>query len=245
VEDDRPRSLVYIPKRRTAAQRAFDAVAIFAVVAATVTYARRTEIGCAWVGQEAVCHVVEVSPLGTRRETVIGGIRGVAYRSGTRLGLVTSARNKDELAAFGTRDIGAWDEDSTLTLRQFFDEGAGAPLHIATGPERPFLWTLALLLGLLVYATMTRPQAFIVTIDPRERLLRLRRRSVVLGAEERWELSRVRGFDVENAEAGRHRVRLELEGGRRLPLTEGFFKGTHHHEFTERVREALAGVRSP
>lgn len=244
-DDEGLRTLVYVPRRRSVGQRLFDVLAILAAIAAVVAWARRTEVSCAWAGRESSCTVARLGPLGTRTESVIGGIRGVAYRSGTRLGLVTSARNKDETAAFGTRDIKLWDEDAADELRRFFDEGAGPPVHMATGPERPLLWTAGLLFGLLAYAFFTRPQAFVVTIDPRERLLRVRRRGVMLGAEERWELSKVRGIDVENADADLHRVRLELDGGQRLPLTDAFFEGTHHHEFTERVREALAGVRSP
>lgn len=234
-----------MPRRRSAGQRLFDALAIVMAIAAVVAWARRTEVSCSWVGREARCQIVRLGPLGTRSDREISGIRGVAYRSGTRLGLVTSAKNKDDTAAFGTRDVQLWDEDAADELRKFFDEGAGSPVRVATGPERPLLWTMGLLLGLLAYAYVTRPQAFIVTIDPRERLLRLRRRGVMLGGEERWELSKVRGFDVENADAGRHRVRIELDGGRRLPLTEAFFEGKHHHEFSERVREALTGVRLP
>ena len=237
-------TLVYVPKRRSIGARALDVLVIAAAITGAVKYARRTEVSCAWEGRTAQCEVASTGPLGARQTSALREIRGVAYRSGNRLGLVTSAHDKDDLAAFGTRDVRLWDDESATALRAFFDEGAGPPVRLADGPERPLLWTLGMFACVLAFAFLTRPQAIVVTIDPRERLLRLRSRGLLGGVEQRWELGQVRGFDVENADADRHRVRLELDGGRRLPLTEAFFEGAHHHEFIERAREALAGARA-
>ena len=78
-----------------------------------------------------------------------------------------------------------------------------------------------------------------MTVDPREGLLLVRRGPFEV---ERLELARVKAFDVENAEAGRHRVWLRTETGDR-PLTTTFLPGEHHHAFVDAVNGALKAQR--
>ena len=74
-----------------------------------------------------------------------------------------------------------------------------------------------------------------VTVDAAEGLLLLRRGPFEI---ERFELAKVKRFDVENAQTGRHRVWLRVEGGDR-PLTKEFLSGEHHHAFVDAVNVAL------
>jgi hypothetical protein len=97
------------------------------------------------------------------------------------------------------------------------------------------------MLALLAFAWATRSLAFVVTVDPEQKLLLVRRRGPFFESRtERYPLASVRSFAVEKDGAA-HRVRLELEG-KSLPLTHGFTEGEHHEHFAER---ACAMLREP
>jgi hypothetical protein len=236
-----PRTLAYVPRPRGKLGYLADVAVVLLAITVLVGFVRAHRLRCAWEGVRAACTWTTENALGARTEQTIAGIHGVAFRSGTTVGLVTDAANKDEDAPFGTRRVEMWDEPSALALRAFADD-PGATLQLSTGPSRPLLVTAGVLGALLAYAIGTRPISFSLSVDVREGIVTLRRGGV-LPRTARYELSMVRGVDVENAAPGRHRVRLVLADGAVRPLTVGFYPGERHHAFARAADAVLREAR--
>jgi len=236
-----PISLVYVPEPRGCLGRIFDAIVIVAIIALTARYARRQEIACEWRGATASCTTSIVSAFGRRSTSLIEGIHSFAYRSGEKIGVVTDARNKDEKASFGTREIETWDAASADAIESFADQRKKS-VAIAHGPTHPIAITIVAMLAVLGYAWITRPHALLVTIDPTS--IVIVRRALTFARTERYDRAEIRAFDVESApraQGAGHRVRLVR--GDFLPLTRAFFPGKHHHKFAERACAALEATR--
>lgn len=202
---------------------------------------RRWEMHCAWEGHLASCTTTTENAIGQVEQKTFQGIRSAAFLSGTRVGLVTDMANRDPEAAFGTREVTLPTEQDAADLRAFADDRVPASVTYSSGVGRPRLVTALAMLGIFVVAYLTRSRRVRVTVDPSEGLLLLRRG---LLDTDRFELAKVRCFDVENAEAGRHRVWLRVAGGDR-PLSPTFLAGPHHHAFVAEVNAALKAAKAP
>jgi hypothetical protein len=205
-----------------------DAGILVFAVALVVLGAQRQEIDCEWSERVATCRVTTVGALEMRRTRTLEGIHALAHRSGTHLTFVTDARNKDETASFGMRYVDVWDESAADSVAAFLAQ-RGPRLVLSHGPAHPGVWTAVVMLALLVYAWITRPLGFLVTVDRVKKSLFVHHRGPLFASRtECYPLAAVRSFEMET-DAERHRVLLELEG-KSLPLTHGFFEGEHHRD---------------
>lgn len=230
-------SLVYLPHSRGCLARLAELVVLALAIASVGLLARREAIECAWNDGAGTCRIATIGALELRKERVIEGIHALGHRSGTHLHLVTDARNKDDLAPFGMRQIETWDERSADAVETFLHDRQGT-LSLAHGPAHPALWTALAMAGVLVFGWASRPLGFLVTIDRESRSLVIRRRGPFFEARiERYPLASVRSFAVEQSRAG-DRVRLEL-AERSLPLTGSFSPGEQHTVFVERIANLL------
>lgn len=232
-------SLAYLPAPRGCLSRLADILVIVVAIGMVALFARRLEVDCARAGNVGTCRFTTIGALELRSERTIEGIHSLAHRSGATLHVVTDAKNKDTMAAFGQRQIDLWD-DRAADAMQSFVEARTDSVALVHGPAHPAILTFVVMLALLVYAWGTRSLGFLVTIDPEKKLLFVRRRGPLFESRtERYPLASVRSFAVESDRA-RKRVRLELEG-KSLPLTHGFSEGDHHEDFAERARAMLRG----
>lgn len=230
--------LAYRPRPRGCVGWAVDLLVLVAVVVAVALYARRDEIACAYNGATASCTISMTDALEVRTTRRIDGIHSLAYRSGTHVGLVTDAKNKDAMAPFGTREIEAWDETAAKALESFFEERSG-PIALWHGPAHPSLYGLLAMLVVFSYAAATRPLSFVVRIDRDRKILVLQRRGPFFSRHaQSWDLSAVRAFDAQT-DGKRYRVRMMTSDGRSLLFTERFWPGEHHDDFVARVNDAL------
>jgi uncharacterized membrane protein len=133
-----------------------DLAAIVVVIACILQFARHRSVTCSWAGSRASCDVEAEDSLGRVQRAQIEGIRGAAYRTGNAVGLVTDARNKDDLALFGTRMIEVQRLEDAQRLYAFADDRAPQSIAIASGIAHPRWLTAALLGALLAYALLTR-----------------------------------------------------------------------------------------
>lgn len=133
-----------------------DLTAIVVVVACILHFSRRHGVVCDWHGMRASCALEVEDSLGRVEHAQIDGIRGVAYRAGNVVGVVTDASNKDELAFFGTRMIVLERPDDAAHLYAFADDRTPSHLAIEWGAPHPRWLTAALLAALLAYSFLSR-----------------------------------------------------------------------------------------
>src|SRR5205823_4491969 len=151
------------------------------------------------------CRLTTIGAFEMESVKTVEGIRSMAHRSGSTLYVVTDAKNKDPMAAFGQRRIGVWDERAADEV-QSFAEGRTSTVALSHGPRYPAILTAVVMLALLLYAWATRSLGFLVTVDPANQMLFVRRRGPLFESRtERYPLASVRSFSVEKAGA-RHRV---------------------------------------
>ena len=235
------RTFDYRPQARRRWRIVLDLAVLGLVIGFVAQTARRWELRCAWEGHLASCTTTTENALGTVESQSFGGIRSAAFEHGTSVGFVTDMVNHDPDAPFGTRVVTLETGRDAADLRAFADDRVPKSVTYASGVSHPLYVTVAAMLGLLVFAFLTRTRRVRVTVDAPEGLLLLRRG---LFDTQRFELARVKGFEVENAEAGRHRVWLRVEGGDRS-LSTAFFPGEHHHAFVDAVNRALEAPKTP
>ncbi len=133
-----------------------DLAVVGVAIACILHISRRHEVVCDWARMRASCTVEAEDSLGRVQRASIEGIRGAAYRSGSVVGLVTDAKNKDELALFGTREVELGDAQSAEKLRAFAADRDPDHIEITSGVAHPRLTTAAILAALLVYGVATR-----------------------------------------------------------------------------------------
>ncbi len=145
---------------RTAVRRLVRWVVDLAVVVGCIVcilhYSRRRDVGCSWDHARASCTVEVEDSLGRVERATVDGIRSVAYRSGTVVGLVTDAQHRGEHALFGTREIELNDEVSAERLRAFVFDHEPDHISINSGTAHPRWLTAAMLVALLVYGVLRR-----------------------------------------------------------------------------------------
>lgn len=231
-------SLAYVPQSRGCLARIVEVLILVVAVVATGLLARREAIDCAWTNGNGTCRMTTLGALELKKEKVIEGIHALGHRSGTRLHVVTDARNKDDLSPFGMRQIDVWDEPTADAIAAFLQERKGT-LSLSHGPAHPLVWTALVMAGVLLFAWMSRPLGFLVTIDDGELVIR-RRGPFFEASVQRYPLASVRSFALEQSKEG-ERVRLELEE-KSLPLTGTFTPGDQHAVFVERVSALLGGA---
>ena len=135
-----------------------DLAVVGVTIACILHYSRRREVMCDWKGSpvaRATCRVEVEDSLGRGERAEIAGVRGVAWRRDGLVGLVTDAQNKDETALFGTREVQLDSVADAEKLRAFAVDRVPDHIEILSGVRRPRFVTIALLLGLLVYAFLT------------------------------------------------------------------------------------------
>jgi hypothetical protein len=145
-----------VTRLRSVLRLLVDLAVVAVTVACILHYSRRREVGCAWEGLRASCHVEVEDSLGRIERADIAGIRGAAYRRDALVGLVTDAQNKDETALFGTREVQLDTAADADKLRSFAVDRVPDRVEIFSGVRRPRVVTIALFAGLLVYAFLTR-----------------------------------------------------------------------------------------
>ena len=123
-------------------------------------------MACGWHGVRASCAVEAEDSLGRVRTEQIDGIRGAAYRTGSVVGVVTDARNKDAEALFGTRMIELGSQADAERLYAFVDDRTPATISVAEGAEHPRRGTFAWLFGLLAYAFVSRRARAVAKREP-------------------------------------------------------------------------------
>src|SRR5207237_574202 len=154
----------YLPVPRGCLARLADLVVIASAIAAIAIYARRESIDCARDAMGA-CRLTTIGAFETESIKSIEGIRSMAHRSGSTLYVVTDAKNKDPMAAFGQRRIELWDTAPADEVEGFV-EGRAATVALSHGPRHPAILTAVVLFALLFYAWATRSLGFVVTVDP-------------------------------------------------------------------------------
>ena len=135
-----------------------DLAVVGVTIACILHYSRRREVTCAWKDApiaRASCHVEVEDSLGRVERADVTGIRGAAWRRDALVGLVTDAQNKDETALFGTRDVQLDTAADAEKLRAFATDRVPDRVEILSGVRKPRVVTIALLVGLLVYAFLT------------------------------------------------------------------------------------------
>jgi len=132
-----------------------DLAVVAAAIACIMHVSRRYTISCGWHGVRASCRLEAEDSLGRVEHREIDGIRGVAYRRGTIVGLVTDARNKDTTALFGTSEIDAPTAADAETLRAFADDRVPDHVGILSGVAHPRWVTGLLLAAILVYGFLS------------------------------------------------------------------------------------------
>lgn len=235
----RAQSFAYRPQARRPWRIAVDVAILGATVWFVVHTAWRWELRCAWEGHLASCTTTRENALGRVESASFGGIRSAAFKHGPSVGFVTDVLNRDPDAPFGTREVTLPTDEEAADLAAFAEDRVPNSVAYTSGVSHPRYVTLAAMVGLFVFAFVTRTRRVRVTLDAPEGLLLLRRGPFEV---ERFELAKVKGFDVENAEAGRHRVWLRAESGDRSLTTE-FLPGEHHHAFVDAVNGALKAHR--
>jgi hypothetical protein len=231
----------YRPKARARWRIVVDLAVIGFALWFVLHTAWRRDLRCAWEGHLASCTTTTENALGKIESQSFGGIRSAAFQTGPTVGFVTDMVNRDPDASFGTRVVTVDTDQEAADLRAFADDRVPKSVAYFSGVKHPLYVTLAAMLGLFVFAFLTRTATLRVTVDANEGLLILRRGPFDV---ERFELAKVKGFEVENAEAGLHRVWLRTPGGDRA-LSKGFLPGEHHHTFVAAVNGALHDVKSP
>jgi hypothetical protein len=104
----------------------------------------------------ATCSVEAEDSLGRVQRGSVEGVRAAAYRSGKVVGLVTDAQHKGDQALFGTREVELQSEADAERLYAFATDRDPDRLSIHSGVARPRIVTAVALLGLFVYAIVTR-----------------------------------------------------------------------------------------
>jgi hypothetical protein len=134
-----------------------DLAVVGVTIACILHYSRRREVTCEWKGMpmRASCHVEVEDSLGRIESADIDGIRSAAYRRDALVGLVTDAQNKDETALFGTREVQLASAADADKLRAFAVDREPAHIEILSGVRRPRVVSIAMFVGLLVYAFLT------------------------------------------------------------------------------------------
>ncbi len=133
-----------------------DLAAIVVVIACILQFSRHRSVTCSWTGARASCALEAEDSLGRVQHARIDGIRGAAYRTENVVGVVTDARNKDDLALFGTRMIEVDRIEDAKRLYAFVDDRGPDSIAIASGVAHPRWMTAGLLGALLVYAFLSR-----------------------------------------------------------------------------------------
>ena len=132
-----------------------DLAVIGVTIACILHYSRRREVTCAWKDLRASCHVEVEDSLGRVERADVTGVHGAAYRRDALVALVTDARNKDETALFGTRDVQLDSVADAEKLRAFANDREPDHIELLSGVRRPRVVTIAFLAGLVVYAFLT------------------------------------------------------------------------------------------
>ena len=132
-----------------------DLAVVGVTIACILHYSRRREVTCEWQGLRASCQVEVENSLGRVERADITGIRGAAWRRDALVGLVTDAQNKDEKAFFGTREVLLDNAADAEKLRAFAVDRVPDRIALLSGVKRPLVVTIALFVGLLVYAFLT------------------------------------------------------------------------------------------
>jgi hypothetical protein len=142
---------------RTALRLLVDLAVVAVTIACILHYSRRRDVTCEWkdVPRRASCHVEVEDSLGRVERAGITGVRGAAWRRDALLALVTDARNKDETAFFGTREVQLDSVADAEKLRTFAVDREPDRIELLSGVRRPRVVTIAFLVGLLVYAFLT------------------------------------------------------------------------------------------
>ncbi len=235
----RRETFLYVPRPRGCLSWVLDVIVVIATVALILLTARKQVVTCDWPESKlAQCVVHTENAAGIEADYTISGIHGFAYRTGLEVGFVTDAKNKDRDAAFGTRAIVTKEDASTDALASF---AINHLEHVVVehGPEHPLRVTGLYLLGLMIYLAVTRRAAYAITVDRGERMLFISPRGW-FGETKRVELADVRKVETENADVGKHRVRIALKSGGYLPITPDFSSGAHHLAIATEVTDALS-----
>jgi hypothetical protein len=145
-----------VPLLRRLAFWLVDLAVVVVVVACVLHFCRRRSVACSWEGMRASCRVETEDSLGRVERHTIAGVRGAAYLDGLYVGLVTDARNKDDLALFGTSEIEVANVADARRLRAFADDHEPDHIAISSGVAHPRWVTAGLLASLLVYGFVSR-----------------------------------------------------------------------------------------
>lgn len=235
----RRETFLYVPRPRGCLTWMLDLAVVVAMVALALMTARKHVVSCDWPERSlATCVVHTENAVGIEADFVISGIHAFAYRTGLEIGFVTDAKNKDRDAAFGTRAIVLKDEASANALQAFATMRSTPSIRLAHGPEHPLRVTGLVMVALIVYLVVTRRPAYAITIDRDERMLFVAPRGW-FGETKRVELANVEKVETENADVGKHRVRIALKGGGYLAITPDFSPGAHHLAVATEVTNAL------
>lgn len=132
-----------------------DIAVVVAAIACIMHVSRRRSVACDWHGLRASCALDAEDSLGRIEHREIAGIRGVAYRQGHFVGLVTDAHNKDTEALFGTAEIEAPTDADADQLRAFADDRIPDHVAMRVGVAHPRWVTGALLVAILLYGFLT------------------------------------------------------------------------------------------
>lgn len=235
----RRETFLYVPRPRGCLSWVLDLALVIATVALALLTARKQVVACDWPEAKlAQCVVHTENAAGIEADYTVSGIHAFAYRTGLEIGFITDAKNKDRDAAFGTRAIVTKDEAGAEALESFATKRL-AHVRVEHGPEHPLLVTGLCLVVLMVYLVVTRRPAYAITIDRGERMLFVSPRGW-FGKIKRVELADVRKVETENADIGKHRVRIALKSGGYLPITADFSPGAHHLVIAMEVTHALS-----
>ena len=228
-----PRTFVYVPRARRWFHWFVDLAIVAGILFAVWQFAWHWEVSCSWQGNRASCTRVSEDALGRRKLQQIDGIRGLAFVRDTRIGFVTDAEHAGAAALFATDEVAVGTLDEADELRRFADERYPRSVAYRAGLPRPGFVTAFALLAVFAWAFFTRTRRFRLTVDPRERVLKLD--GGWLRGKERFELATTK-LEVEHATGGKHRVALRTKGGTR-PLTDAYHPGKHHAALVRAVQE--------
>jgi hypothetical protein len=141
---------------RVVVRGVIDLAVVVGCIACILHFSRRRVVDCAWDRMRASCTVEVEDSLGRVERTSVDGIRSVAYRDGTVVGLVTDAQRKGERALFGTREIELSDGAEAERLRAFVSDHEPDHLLLNSGTTHPRWLTAAMLVALLAYGVISR-----------------------------------------------------------------------------------------